>query len=363
MNFPLKALLRLKERMMLPPGERSAATNMSEFLRKYWFICLLSIVLIGVLIYYIVDLNKDNVSGKRADGTDVVASLNIGDVTSDNIFDRYQNFNQSLLYNMYRNAVVDQSVEADSEMKETAHTMAKNIKANMEADSTGKTRVGILSELASYGFNGIDSLEDYCLMTLKQKDLNWNYVSEHFDEYKDSVTTSPRTISIITMEVPNAEILTEEGEEKKNNIDQALKNGDSFESVATSFSEDPTAADGGFYGYIDSSTTALDSAVIEAAAALNKGETSEWITTQKANSSSYVLYRVYVNETDLKEIFNSENDSVSGALLSAMITANPGLETRVVKNAADGLEITFDNEEVKSQIESYIKTQIGDETE
>lgn len=348
--------------MMLPPGERSAATNMSEFLRKYWFICLLSIVLIGVLIYYVMDLNKDNVSGKRADGTDAVASLNIGDVTSDNIFDRYQNFNQSLLYNMYRNAVVDQSVEADSEMKETAKNMAKTIKANMKADSTGKTEVGILSELASYGFNGIDSLEDYCLMTLKQRQLNWDYVNEHFDEYKDSVTTSPRTISVITMEVPNAEILTEEGEAKKKSIDDALANGDSFASVATSFSEDATAADGGFYGYIDSSTTALDSAVIEAAAALNKGETSDWITTQKSGSSSYVLYRVHVDETDLKEIFNSDNDSVSGALLSAMITANPGLETVVVKNAADKMEITFDNEEVKNQIDAYIKSQIGDES-
>lgn len=334
--------------------------TMSEFLRKYWFICLLTIGLFGILIYYVVDLNKDNVSGKRADGTDVVASLNIGDVTSETIFDRYQNFNQSLLYNMYRNAVVDQSVEADSTMKDAAKTMSKNIKANMEADTTNATRFGILSELASYGYNGEDSLYDYCLMSLKMRQLDWNYINDHFDEYKETLSTTPRTISVITMEVPNKDILTAEGEEKKNNIDQALANGDEFSSVATSFSEDQTASNGGFYGYVDSNSTGLDSAVVEAAMALNKGETSDWITVQKSGSSAYIMYRIHVEETDLPALFNSDNEDVKNAVVSAILTANSGLEVKVVKNAADSMDITFENEEVKNQIESYIKTQTGE---
>lgn len=336
--------------------------NMSEFLRKYWFICLICIGLIGVLVFYLVDINKDNVSGKKVDGADVVASLSAGDVTSDDLFDDYQNFNQSLLYNMYQIAVVDQSVEADSDMKDQAKTMAKNIQSNMDADTTGSTKYNIISQLASYGFNGEDDLYDYCMYTLKMKQLDWDYVSDNFDEYKDTLTTSPRTISIITMEVPNAEILTDEAQEKKDNIDAALENGDSFASVATAFSEDTdTAGNEGFYGYIDSSTTDLDSAVIEAAIALDKGETSDWITVEDSTTGNYILYKVHVDETDVRTMLDSDDSAVSEGILSALVTANPSTEVKAVKRAAESLNITFDNEDVQEKIESYINEQIGED--
>lgn len=332
---------------------------MSEFFRKYWFVCLIAVALVAGLGYYIADMNKDNVSSKKTNGQDVVASTSLGDVTSDEIFDKYQNFNQSLLYNMYQTAVVDQSVKADSSMESAAKTMARNVKANMDADTSGKTRYQVLSELASYGFEGEDSLKDYCLFTLKAASLERDYILNHFDELNE-LTVSPRTVSVITLEVPNAEVLTDEKQAKKDSIDKALENGDSFSQTATAFSEDTATADKeGYFGYIDSNSTSLPSEVVEAAVDLDKGSYSEWITTENSQTGMSVLYLVYVNETDPKAILESENDTDIEGLTAAYMTADTSLQGKIVAQAAQNLDITFDNDEVKSKIDAAIAQATG----
>lgn len=332
---------------------------MSEFFRKYWFVCLIAVALVAGLGYYIADMNKDNVSSKKTNGQDVVASTSLGDVTSDEIFDKYQNFNQSLLYNMYQTAVVDQSVKADSSMESAAKTMARNVKANMDADTSGKTRYQVLSELASYGFEGEDSLKDYCLFTLKAASLEKDYILNHYDELNE-LTVSPRTVSVITLEVPNAEVLTDEKQAKKDSIDKALENGDSFAQTATAFSEDTATADKeGYFGYIDSNSTSLPSEVVEAAVDLDKGSYSEWITTENSQTGMSVLYLVYVNETDPKAILESENDTDMEGLTAAYMTADTSLQGKIVAQAAENLDITFDNDEVKSKIDAAIAQATG----
>ena len=56
--------------------------------------------------------------------------------------------------------------------------------------------------------------------------MNKAYVDEHFDEYKEAVeSVSPRTVSIISMSVTDADELTDDEQKKKDNIDQALEDG------------------------------------------------------------------------------------------------------------------------------------------
>lgn len=338
---------------------------MSEFFRKYWFVCVIAVALIVGLGYYIVDLNKDNVSAKKADGVDVVASTSLGDVTSDEIFDGYQSFNQSLLYNMYQRAVIDQAVEATDEMKDQAKTMTRNLKSNMDADDTGKTRYSIISELASYGFEGEESLNDYFLFALKARALDKQYILDHYDEYANTLTTSPRTISIITLEnIPNADILTDETQEKKDAIDAALENGDDFGEVAKEYSENTdTADDNGYYGYIDSSSSDLDADVITAAVGLEAGETSEWITVQDSSTGYYTMYLVRVEETDPKAILEGDDSDASDSIVSAFVSANSTLEGKAVAKAAEGLDIEFYNDDVKEKIEAAIASATGADSE
>lgn len=330
---------------------------MSEFLRKYWFVCLLGIAFFGVLVYFIVDMNKDNVSGRSVDGQQVVASTDLGDVTAEELFDDSQSYSQTLLYNLYRNAVVDQAIEADGDMKKEAKTMSKNIKSNMDADASGKTRMSILSELASYGFTGDNALYDYCLTSTKIRKLDAQFVKDNFEKLKASTPEGARTISIITMQVPNDTVLSDESTKKQEDIQAAIDAGTDFAEIAKQYSDDEaTRENGGYYGYIDASSTALNEEVVKAATALEAGGISDWISVQPSADQMFTLYRVYVNETDPSKIIASETEADVEGLVNSMVTTVNGLETAAVVNAAKDLTITFENDDVKEKVESYIET-------
>lgn len=70
-----------------------------------------------------------------------------------------------------------------------------------------------------------------------------------------------------------------------------------------------------------------------------------------------------MDEDDITELLNSENQDIANGMLYAIINANAGLETTIVESYAKALEITFEDETVKSQVENYIKNQTGGETE
>lgn len=330
---------------------------MSEFLRKYWFVCLLGIAFFGVLVYFIVDMNKDNVSGRSVDGQQVVASTDLGDVTAEELFDDSQSYSQTLLYNLYRNAVVDQAIEADGDMKKEAKTMSKNIESNMDADASGKTRMSILSELASYGFTGDNALYDYCLTSTKIRKLDAQFVKDNFEKLKASAPEGARTISIITMQVPNDTVLSDDSTKKQEDIQAAIDAGTDFAEIAKQYSDDEaTRENGGYYGYIDASSTALNEEVVKAATALEAGGISDWISVQPSADQMFTLYRVYVNETDPSKIIASETEADVEGLVNSMVTTVNGLETAAVVNAAKDLTTTFESDDVKEKVESYIET-------
>lgn len=336
---------------------------MSDFLRTNWFVVVIAVILISFISYFIYDANRYNVSTKSSDGKDVVASVEGKDVTADDLYDELANFDSSLLYNMYHNAIIDETIETTDEMKDDAKSLEQTILSNAKS-SADDYETTLTSELAQYGYTSIDELYDYCLMTIKEKEMSRLYVDDHFDELKTAVQAkNPRTISIISMSVTDADELTDDEQEKKDNIDNALKDG-KFSDAATSFSEDTnTASNKGFYGYIDedslTSTSNLDSSIITAALDLNKGETSDWITVTDTYGYT-TLYKVHVNQTDVKKIYNSKNEDVFDSILYAFVQDNDGLDMTILEYNADKLDIKFNNKKVKKKIENYIESQKGD---
>lgn len=337
---------------------------MGEFLRNNWFVVVIAVILISFIGYFIFDANRYNVSGKTMDGKEVVASIDGTDVTADDLYNELESFDSKLLYNMYRNAVINQTIETTDSLKEDASTLESTIRTNAQSNSTDY-EASLAAELASYGYKSIDDLDDYCLTSVKEKEMNKTYVDEHFDEYKEAVeSVSPRTVSIISMSVTDADELTDDEQEKKDNIDQALEDG-SFADAATAFSEDETtAANDGFYGYIDSnsssSSTTLDSSVISAALELEKGQTSDWITVTDSTTGAISLYKVHVDETDIEKIHESKNEDVTDQLLYAFLQNNQGLSVTIVEENAKNLDIKFNDEDVQKKIEDYISTQKGE---
>lgn len=337
---------------------------MGEFLRNNWFVVVIAVILISFIGYFIFDANRYNVSGKTMDGKEVVASIDGTDVTADDLYNELESFDSTLLYNMYRNAVINQTIETTDSLREDASTLESTIRTNAQSNSTDY-EASLAAELASYGYKSIDDLDDYCLTSVKEKEMNKTYVDEHFDEYKEAVeSVSPRTVSIISMSVTDADELTDDEQEKKDNIDQALEGG-SFADAATAFSEDETtAANDGFHGYIDSnsssSSTTLDSSVISAALELEKGQTSDWITVTDSTTGAISLYKVHVDETDIEKIHESKNEDVTDQLLYAFLQNNQGLSVTIVEENAKNLDIKFNDEDVQKKIEDYISTQKGE---
>ena len=328
---------------------------MGEFLRKYWFVSVLAVLFIGVLIYYVVDMNKDNVSTTQVDGTDVVISTTAGNVTSSELMDNSTVAEPGILFSLYRNAVTDQTVETTSEIEEQAKTMQKNLESNIKADATGKTKASIMSQLAGMGFSGDNAIAEYSKVAAKIQVLDGNFIREHIDLLSSYVPEGARTISILTMNVEDAENLSDDEKAKQEEIQNALDDGQSFGEVAAEYSDDTDTKDkNGFYGYIDSSNTALDSAVLEKALALNAGDTSEWITVE---SSTPVLYMVHVEETDPAKILESDDDTAVTNLVNTIISKVNGLEAFIIQNAGQKLNVTFANDEIKTQIDDYISQQ------
>lgn len=330
---------------------------MSEFLRKYWFVTLIGILFIGVLVFFVMDLNKDNVSSRKVDGQDVVASTTLGDITSGDLYDQLEGSASSVVYNLYRNQVVDQAVEADADMKKEAKQMARNIENNMKSDPSGKTKEGIIQQLASFGFTGEDAPYNYAMTSCKIRKLDSDYVKEHFEDLKMFAPEGARTISVITMQVANDQILTEKAQAKQDAIQKAIDEGKDFSEIAKEFSEDKTAEDGGWFGYIDANATDLDENVKSVALTLEPGQMSDWISVQPDGMQMFTLYKVCVNETDPAKILNGERAEDAENLVISMTSNVNGLEAMAVDQAAKTLTITFDSEDVKKMIEDTIKSQ------
>ena len=301
---------------------------MTDILRNNWFVVLIAIIIIGFIGYFIYDTNKDNVTAKTTNNEQVVASINKDDITADDLYDESTPYDGSTIYNMYKNAVIDQSIKTTKDLKKQASTLESNIKSNASSQSDDYEST-LTTELAKYGYASYEELNDYCLTSVKEKEMNKKYITKHFDEVKKAwEEKNPRTVSIIKMDVSDADNLTETEAKKKSNIDKALEK-ESFADVAKAFSEDSnTANKNGFAGYVDSNSTSSDSSststvpadVVTAAIGLKKGETSDWITVTSSSGTS--LYKVYVKETNSKKIFNAKSDTVSNQALYAILNSD-----------------------------------------
>ena len=272
---------------------------------------------------------------------------------------------------MYKKAVINETVSDSKELEEKAKELESTIRSNFESQYGENYEVNLSQELANYGFEGEDACFDFCMTSVKEKQMNTEFVIKNFDTYKEAVEQrNPRTISIISISVTDPENISDEEQKKMDNVDKEIKE-ESFGKAATEFSEDTSTANNkGFYGYTDSTDvtsttysyygTGLPNEVASQAQDLKKGETSDWISVT-ASSGSTMMYKVYVNETSLKKLLNSDNEDVRDSLVSAFLSANSTLEMESIESYASKLDITYKDENTKKKIENYISSQLKTE--
>ena len=339
---------------------------MSDFLRNNWFVVLIAVIIIGFIGYFIYDTNKDNVSAKTSNNEQVVASIDGDDITAKDLYDESAPYDGSTIYNMYKNAVIDQSIKTTKDLKKQANTLESNIKQNASNQSDDYEST-LTSELAKYGYSSFDDLNNYCLTSVKEKEMNKRYITKHYNDVKKAwEQKSPRTVSIIKMDVSDADNLSETETKKKNNIDKALAK-ESFADVAKAFSEDSnTANNKGFAGYLDSdsasssnssSSSTVPADVVTAAISLKKGETSDWITVTSSSGTS--LYKVYVNQTNAEKIFNAKSNTVANQALYAILNSDSSLANKILESYAKKLDIKFNDKSTKKKFDNYVKSNFG----
>lgn len=349
---------------------------MVDLLKSNWFVVVIAIVILSFLGYFIYDMNRYNVSGQKEDGQELLASVADKNISADSFYETEQQFDSSLLYQMYKNAVIDQSVEDTKDLKEEAKTMENTIRSNFQSQYGDDYEVYLASELAKYGYSSENAAYEFSLNSVKEKQMNTEYIKDNFDKYSQAVEDkSPRSVSIISMSVADAENLTEDEQKKKDNIDSEIES-ESFASAAKAFSEDTaTAGNKGFYGYCDSDDltsntyayygTGLPSQVAMEALDLEKGQTSDWITVTN-NSGSTLLYKVHVDQTDLSKLLNSKNEDVRDKVVSKFLSSNSTLEMESIEFYASKLDIKFNDSDVQTKLEDYISSNLstqGDEAD
>ena len=66
---------------------------------------------------------------------------------------------------------------------------------------------------------------------------------------------------------------------------------------------------------------------------------------------------VHVEETDADKILESDDDTAVTSLVNTIISKVNGLEAFIIQNAGQKLNVTFANDEIKTQIDDYINQQ------
>ena len=321
---------------------------MLDFIKKQWFLSLIAALLVGTILYYVYDQNKDNLPAKSVGGKDVVFSVAGTDVTTDEVYqDLYKQYGKQVVYMFFERAVVHASAETTDVMKTKAEVDIAGVKQNF-SDYYGadKYESYLLDALKSMGYTSLEDLTDYFTYTYKLQDMLNAYVDEHLDTlYADfSVTNQPRVVSHVLIKMDDPNNPTADEKARFDAAKAALASGTSFEDLVAQYSDDTnTSANKGSLGYMDASTQYEENFLNAALALTQEGQLSDWTQT----SYGFHLIRLdSMNIDSLKEHTEFYN---------AILTANPLIQPSVIWAKAKELNVDFlGDDQLKADIMDYM---------
>lgn len=320
---------------------------MKDFLKKNWFVGLIVLVFAGFSIFYIYDTNKGKLKGKKINGEDVVYSLTDKDVTVSDFYDYlYKGSGQNSIVTLFERAVVDAGITTTDEIKDNAEQQAASITASFQEQYGSSYETYLSSALAETGYTNI---VDYLITQLKKDQLTADYAKANFNDLQ----IRDIYYVLIKFETPGspADEPTEDEAARMKAVDDALAEGKTFQEAATAYSEDSsTAPNGGSLGVIDKNSS-LDTAFLEAALALNEGETTDWV---RSTSTEFGYFKIYCPAATQATLESQYVDQDPYVLLTT--TNDSTLANYAIWEKAQELEIDFKG---NADIESFIKDSYG----
>ncbi|MBQ2657424.1 MAG: peptidylprolyl isomerase [Erysipelotrichaceae bacterium] len=266
-----------------------------EFLKKYWFICLIAAALLVFIGIYAADSYKNReitVSNKQIDDKYVVYTVDGEPVYADDFYEKlYAAAGQTQAVVAYERAIFEAGIETTEEMKNNAAAYASTILQSYSQEY-------VLSSLKAMGYtNGLDDLTQYYIDAQKQDQMIRDYVTANADAYVvPALGTNGRIIYHILVQCETEPVYDEEGniveykanptEEQTAALNSILEylsdENNTFEYAAYQFSEDTGSKDnGGYIGAINEENAAIyDEMFAKAALALNDDEVSDVVVSQ-----------------------------------------------------------------------------------
>lgn len=273
-----------------------------DFIKKYWFVCLVAILLVVFVVAYTGNAIKNKeveVNTLTKEGKDVVLSYNNENYYfADDLYeDLYNLAGKNTAFNSLFHSLLNEVVPTTEELSTNAANWASYILENEEKDT-------IEYYMYNAGYNGIDGLGDYCIDSLKYNQFMNDVYTNNFDLYVRPIVEQekPRYISHILVKVADIETNTDEDgnttytfhptdeeQAKLNDVLEALKNESlTFEDIAAQYSEDGSSANGGMLtnssGQNQVVTTSNSNQYVppfaEAAMNLNDGQISDVVETE-----------------------------------------------------------------------------------
>lgn len=311
--------------------------NTEEGLKKYWFVILVAVILVGGIIYFAYDQTTGYLPGKQVDGKDVVYTVGDNNITADDFYDDlYENLGVAGVYQFIQRTVVNNAVETTEEMKEDASVSVDTVIAQFKASYAAEYETYLLQAVKAVGYNSIDDLEQYFIDNLKYTQLAKEFLEAGYDE-----SLKPRILSHILIKMEDPDNPTDEEKAKMDAVDAALAEGTEFGTVAYEHSDDSSASDYGSLGYADINTSFV-SEFLEASMALNEGETSQWVKTQFG-------YHLIKCDAATLETLRTYDDFYNG-----LSTNNPTLIPEGIWNLAKEMNISFSDSSMEEKIMTYL---------
>lgn len=323
---------------------------MTEFIKKYWYVILVSIVFVFGIGAVILNSQAGKVSSKQVDGKYIVSSIDGQNLTADELYELTKDRVEGPLATMiFEKEVIERTYDYNEDQKIEARLEANQVVAQYKSYyGEDKAEDIIHNLLLSMGYSGDDSLENYFLNASATEKLVNDYFETTYQE-NFIAEEQPMLLSHIIVMPSQEEGLTDEQklasvQEKMDKVDEALKTQE-FAEVAAQLSEDGSAQNGGSLGIVHKSIS-FHKEFLDAAYQQKVGEVSDWVESPSGfhkiliTSNDYDTIKADQGFEQLKQqvypTLRGEAFMAQAEKLNIDFSANPEFEN-TLKNAY-GLE-------------------------
>lgn len=295
------------------------------------------VLLIAVLILSFVFTQTQKVPQK--DGQDLVFDSEFGSFNKEEYYELLKGKKGDLfIYLDFERNLLTQT-EKSNEILASAKAQAQDLQEQVEEED----KQMISQQLKSLTYSGFEDLELYFQNMELKSQRAMTYAKENlatfYPQYKEQF--SPRMISHILLTSEDGSV-SEEMKAKMAEIDQKLKDGETFSNLAIAYSQDGSAPQGGNLGLMDKNTSFVPE-FLQTALTLKENETSAWVNSQ------FGVHLIRMDESSDETIQKQTN------FYQNLLMAIPKINSDVISVIMQEANVVFKDEAIEKIVKTVIQ--------